>query len=174
MKTILHQRKAVTIGLFGLLVLLVAGAIIVNHMDREPYWTNLRTPVILGPDKAVGETRSAMDFISLTLDKKQYSFRNLKIAGTLKNTGDKGLIRDEFLSLQILQNGVWYSLERSSYIATADIKRIEPGETMKVGVWLELYGETLMPGRYRAVFSVSKVGEKGKPYYLSEEFDVVE
>ena len=168
MKTMLHNRKWVLIGAFGLLVILVAVVVVVKNIDR-PYWAGLKTPAVLGPDTEVGETRSTLDFVSMTLDQKQYSS-----TGTLKNTGDKTLRRSDFLTLQILRDGVWHHLEYGSYISTADIKAIEAGETLKIGVWLSLYGDTLKPGHYRAVFAVSETGEQRKTYYLSEEFDVVE
>lgn len=169
MNSTLRGKRAVIVFTVILLVLLVVGVALIN---RRPHWTQLTGPTILAPDTEVGETVSSLDYMTLTLDKERYSTRERQVRGKLQNK--KGMdVEYGMPTLQILRDGTWYDMEMGSYISTGMLPVLDAGQTNPVWLDLELYGETLIPGRYRLVIWARRPGlVGGTAEVISAEFDV--
>lgn len=164
------RRSVVCVVL--LLTILVIGLALAT---RRPHWTQLTGPTILDPDDDVGETVSSLDYITLTLDKECYSTRERQIRGKLQNKKGMYVEYGDMPALQILQDGIWHDLKSGGYISTGMLPVLDAGQTNPVWLDLDLYGETLIPGRYRMVIGVRRPGlVGGTADCISAEFDVVE
>lgn len=56
-------------------------------------------------------------------------------------------------TLQICENGQWYTLNQRDHAVTSELWCIEPGETESYAIYPYLYGPRLRPGRYRIVWT---------------------
>lgn len=169
----MRKRNLLYICLIAALVVVTVFGI--SDINCGPHWTELQGPTIYSSDAAVGETRASLDYIALTLDRNRYSTSIRKITGRLKNKKALAVEYSNPPSLQIMQDGIWYSLKRESHASILIAPTLDAGKTIRVELDLDLYGETLIPGCYRLVIFAQRpgvVGDTGD--YISAEFDVVE
>ena len=107
--------------------------------------------------------------MEVTLAQDTYPPETERFPFTVSNHGE--LPVDFFDEVEILQDGVWYSLEEISYNSTLPLWVLWPDESGEYECWTGRYGDALAPGHYRLV-CVAKAFDPMEPSYTAE-FDAI-
>lgn len=143
------RKRMIPIVLLGIAVLL--GIFFWQDSSRSPY-----------------TSEPSADVITLTQE-TQYPIATEKIVVSVMNCGEySGEINKPHLEVEC--DGKWHTVKKETQEdETANLLYVLPGETKEFEIVLTPYGQDLIPGRYRAVFTFCESDE-----HYAYQFDLVE